>query len=116
MTPIHQYIYSKPKHLSEVLDFLNDQILAFDQDIKSSLKWSVPYYTRRKSLCYLNVVRSGEVELNFTKGNLFNEGAKKLMKFNGRTVVGGIKYRSLELIDVEILNEVLAEAVRVDFA
>jgi hypothetical protein len=116
MTPIHQYIYSKPKEISEVLDFLNEQILTFDPEIKSSVKWSVPYYTRRKSLCYLNVVKSGEVELNFTKGYLFSEDTKNLIKFNGRTVVGGIKYKSLDDIDVEIFVKVLKEAVSVDLA
>ena len=116
MTPIHQYIYSKPKQISEVLDFLNDQITSFDSEIKSTLKWKVPYYTRRKSLCYLNVVKSGEVELNFTKGYLFGEKFKGRIEFNGRTVVGGMKYKNLEDVDVEILMEVLNESIRIDSA
>ena len=114
MTPIHQYIYSKPERISQVLDFLNEKILSLDVAIKSTLKWRVPFYIRNKPLCYLNVVKSGEVELNFTKGYLFEEEQKGNMKFNGRTLVGGIKYRNLEEIDVDILTEVMNEAIRVD--
>ena len=114
MTPVQQYIYAKPKRISEILDFLNDQIVSFDAKIHSTLKWNVPYYSRTKSLCYLNVVRNGEVELNFTKGFLFDKRPKELIKFNGRSKVGGIKYSNLGEIDIEILLEVLSESVRVD--
>lgn len=114
MTPVDQYIQSKPKSLSEVLDFLNEQILFFEVGIKSSIKWGVPYYSKKRSICYLNVVKGKEVELNFTKGNLFDPVIREELRFYGRTVVGGVRFKNLEEIDVDSLNYLLAEAMRID--
>ena len=114
MTPIDQYIYSQPNHLGEVLDFLNVHILSIDSDIKASLKWKVPYYTKRQSLCYLNVIKTGKVELNFLKGYLFDNKVKQYLEFRKRTMVGGILMANLEDIDMEILTIVFNEALRLD--
>lgn len=114
MTPIDQYIYKQSKEISEVLDFLNEHIMSIDQGIKSSIKWKVPYYKKRQSLCYLNVVKSGKVELNFLKGYRFETSKKQYLEFRKRTMVGGITLGNLADIDVEILDIVFNEALRLD--
>jgi len=114
MTPIDQYIYAQPKGISDVLDFLNDHIQSIDPNINASLKWKVPFYKRRQSLCYLNVLKSGKVELNFLKGYLFDSDKKQYLEFRKRTMVGGITLGNLENIDVEILDLVFSEALRLD--
>ena len=114
MTPIDEYIYKQPKAIREVLDFLNEHILSLDQEVKSTLKWKVPYYNRRQALCYLNVLKLGKVELNFLKGYLFDSDKKHYLEFRNRKVVGGIILEDLENIDVEILDIVFEEALRLD--
>ena len=114
MTPIDQYIYKQSQHLSEVLDFLNVYILALDPKVKSTIKWKVPYYTRNQSLCYLNVTKKKTVELNFLKGYKFDPDIKRYLEFGKRTMVGGISMRSLEDIEVQILERVFAEALLLD--
>jgi len=114
MTPVDQYIYSKPQHQKEVLDFLNVHILSLDDDIKCSLKWKVPYYNRNQAFCYLNVLKTGGVELNFLKGFLFNPEYKHYLEFRNRKVVGGIIIDNIENIEVDILDVVFQEALRLD--
>ena len=114
MTPIDQYIFSKPVRLREVLDFLNEHILLFDTRIHATLKWKVPYYSGKGMLCYLNVTKDEKVELNYAKGYLFHSEVKSLIEFRGRTVVGGLVYTDLSEINLDVLNVTLAEAIRID--
>lgn len=114
MTLIDQYIFSKPDYLREVLDFLNQHILCFDPSIKSTIKWKVPYYSRKGPVCYLNVTKDSKVELNFTKAFIFDPNIRALIDFRGRTVVGGILFKNLEEIDVDTVNVTLQEAIRID--
>ncbi|MDF1698807.1 MAG: DUF5655 domain-containing protein [Saprospiraceae bacterium] len=114
MTPVDQYIYSKPPDLRDLLDFLNVYILAFNEGFNVSLKWSVPYYKLNNLLCYVNVVKGNKVELNFSKASLFQEELKGILEFRGRTVIGGVGYRSLEDVEEEILEILLLEAIRID--
>ena len=60
------------------------------------------------------MLKSGDIELNFTKATLFDPEVKRHLDFKKRTVVGGIMYRDLADIDVFVLKEVLAEALRID--
>lgn len=114
MTPVEQYIFSKPDRIREVLDFLNEHILSFNTRIHATLKWKVPYYSGKGMLCYLNVTKDEKVELNFAKGYLFQKEVKSLIQFRGRTVVGGIVYSDLSEINLDVLNVTLAEAIRID--
>ena len=84
MTPLDEFIYRQPKAIREVLDFLNEYIPSLDPEIRTTIKWKVPYYMRRKSMCYMNVLKSGGVELNFIRGYFFEKDKKKYLDFKKR--------------------------------
>lgn len=114
MTPVDQFIYAQSPEISDLLDFLNVYIVSFDAKIKSSMKWSVPYYSRRRSICYLRVLSDDSVEMNFTKGKIFEDEKRRLLFFGKRTAIGGIQFSRLEDIDEGLLEVLMNEAIRID--
>ena len=114
MTPVEQYIFKQSESTSDILDFLNVYIMSFDPMMKVAMKWSVPYYSRKKSICYLRVLQDNSIELNFTKGKAFKDQTKALLFFGKRTAIGGVQFTNLEDIDEDLLKLLMEEAIRID--
>jgi hypothetical protein len=80
-----------------------------------TLKWryKLPFFYRHSWICYLNPLKSGGVELCFTKGYLLSN-FNGLLSANGRSMISGVEYANIEEIDRESLMDTFHEALILD--
>jgi len=115
MLGVDNYIYNREEPVRSVLDFVHQHLHGIDEQVTSSIKWRIPYYVRKKGLCYMNIpAKTVKVELNFPFARTFDPAVQELLDFRGRSVMAGIMLYSLETIDVEKLDIIIAEAIRID--
>lgn len=83
--------------------------------LSSRLTYNIPFYYACRWVCYLNLTKSGQLELAFTYGKLLsNEGG--ILKDNGRKQVAGILFNSEDEIPFEELDKILLDAIALDQA
>lgn len=118
MNAIEHYISRQESEaVVDILDFLHRYMLDVDMHITSSIKWKVPFYSRRKPLAYLNLVRKGSaVEINFFNARRFEPEVAQLLDFRDRVQIAGLIYQDIEEIDIALLDVVTEEALRIDDA
>ncbi|MEO1021645.1 MAG: DUF1801 domain-containing protein [Bacteroidota bacterium] len=94
------------QHLHDILS----QIPA----ITISIKWKIPYYSRKHPICYLNPLKNKEgIELCFYRGQeLSNENG--LLKTKGRKMIAGIEIYNPDTAPWLEIEEVIHEAVFLD--
>jgi len=115
MLGVDDYIFNKEEPVRSVLDFVHQHVHDLGEQVTSSIKWRIPYYVRRKGICYTNVLAKMEVvELNFPFARAFDPAIQAILDYRGRSSVAGIMLTSLERIDVEKLDIILQEALRID--
>lgn len=110
--PVLDYISDQEEPKQQVMQWLHDLICSFPE-IEPRLTLGIPFYYRKKWICYLNPTRDGQVELGFPKGHLLSN-EQGLLQANGRSQVRGIKFGSVAEIPVAELQEILAEAIIID--
>lgn len=112
MTPTEAYILEQPDNQQQIMQRLHDLLLSFPK-ITTKIKHNIPFYYRKKWLCYLNPISGGGVELCFLRGSdLSNE--QDILVANKRKIVAGVSYYSVDEIDKKTLNEVINEAILLD--
>lgn len=118
MNAIEHYISRQDSEaIVDILDFLHGYMLDADMHITPSIKWKVPFYSRRKPLAYLNPVRKGSaVEINFFNARRFDPEVAQLLDFRDRVQIAGLIYQDIEEIDIALLDVVTEEALRIDDA
>jgi uncharacterized protein YdhG (YjbR/CyaY superfamily) len=88
-------------------------ILSTYPDIVPKVHFNTPFYTRNRWLAYLSTQKKGGVELCFVHANQFSKHLKKL-DFKKRKQVGGITYLKVEEINVDMVDKLMQEALKVD--
>ncbi len=99
---------------------LRNILLAAIPDLREYLAYNVPFYARRKRLCYLwpasvpwGGLKPGEgVALGFCQGHLLRHGG--YLQTGSRKHVALRVYRSVQEIDEMLLAGLLAEAQEAD--
>lgn len=113
--------------MEEVLNFINrhenenqrqlmmylHQIIINYPNITAKISYKIPFYRYKRQLCYLNPVKFDAVELAFVYGNeLSNE--QGLLKFNNRKQIAGITFQNIDSVPLQLLDEILQEAILLD--
>lgn len=113
----YEYINSEEK---EIVLFLRELVLEIIPDAKEKLSFNVPFFHRKKAICYIwpcsipwgKVTRAG-VSFSLSKGHLLNDKHNYLDKSNRKQIYSK-HFNSIQDIDVDIVKELLSEALIVD--
>lgn len=113
MNEVDLFILEKEGHQQAVLQFLNDLMMS-NPEIIQKIRYKVPFYYRKSWICYLNPNKKTDVvEMVFLRGNeLSNE--QGLLEAKGRKQVRGVTFSKVADIPVDILMEVIQEAIWLD--
>lgn len=112
MTPTEAYIIELPENQRQIMQRLHDLPFSFPQ-VTTKIRYKIPFFYRRKWLCYLNPIKNNGVELCFLKGSeLSNE--QGILEATERKMVRGIRFYSADDIDEKVLREVINEAIILD--
>lgn len=112
MTSPESYILELPENQRQIMQRMHDLLMSFPK-MTTKIRYKIPFYYRKKWLCYLNPIKSNGVELCFLRGSeLSNE--QGILLANDRKMVAGISYYSVDEIDEKTLLEIINEAVLLD--
>ena len=89
------------------------QKLALEYELISKISYNVPFYYRKSWICYLNPLKTGGVELVFTRGNELSND-QEILDFKGRKQVAGIDLMTMADIPEKEINAILNEAILLD--
>ncbi len=112
MDPCLDFIYQKEGEQRTILITLHELITALPE-IRSKLRYRIPFYDRQSWVCYLNPIGTKGVELCFIQGHALSN-VQGLLQANGRKQVRGIFFERAGDIDQEVLLEILQEALLLD--
>ena len=112
MNPAESYILSQPEPFQSILLQLQSTIERTIPEVTLKYKYRIPfYYLQGKPFCYLNQSRD-YVDLGFYRAAWLTVHLDK-MESRGRKVMKSLRYRSLDEMDIQVLEEVLEEARQV---
>ncbi len=112
MSTVTDYIVEFTGKQKQTFEFLHKFILSFP-GIHDKIRYNIPFYYRKTWICYLNPLKSGGVELAFTRANELTD-VNHLLEFNGRKQVAGIAYHDPSEIDENFLRLIINEALILD--
>lgn len=108
---VDRYLRHSPVLIRSLMSELRRIIHATIPDVEESIKYTVPFYTRKGLLCYLSPLKTKDgVYIGFAKGNQMSDEAGA---FTGKELkqIRHLEYRSLRQIKIRLLKEYLQEAV-----
>jgi hypothetical protein len=106
------YILDLEEPQQRVAQFLYDLLLEFP-DLHCRITHQIPFFYRKKWVCYLNPTKDGRVELAFTRGHLLSN-EQGLLESKGRKQVSSSTFLRVEDIPVDALLEIIQEAILLD--
>lgn len=110
MSPIDYYITDYPNPKTQLLlHELHQIILQSVPLVEQSIKWSLPFYSYLKPLCYMIPLKNGGINLGFMKGNLMSE-TYKILKSEGRKQIKVIEFQTVEDIFRDEVIMIIQEA------
>jgi hypothetical protein len=111
MNAVEAYILDLQQPQRSILEYLH-QLLMAHPEVTCQIRYKIPFYSRRKWVCYANP-RDGGIELAFIQGaELSNE--QGLLQARGRKMVTGAVFQSVDDIPEAALLEVIQEALLLD--
>lgn len=112
MITVEDYIAEYEGPALAILSFLHEMMVE-KSGLTPKLKYGIPFYYRKSWICYLNPLKSGAIELAFPRGNELSNIQGMLIK-KGRKQVSGIELHSIDNMPVELILEVINEAILLD--
>lgn len=112
MNPVEEYISNKPDNLREVMTYLHFLISSQD-GITSKLGYGIPFYSRKKPICYVNPIKNKKVELCFYFGKLLVE-QHKILSMRDRKQVAGIYIEDIANIPEKEILKAIESAIKFD--
>ena len=117
---VDEFLDHLPEHELEIVEELRRIVFECIPDAKEKLSYNVPYYSRRKRICFIwpssvpwgNTPMKG-VQFGFTSGYLLQDDGGYLDKGTRKQVYTKTFY-STDDIDAEMLRSLLFEALAVD--
>ncbi|MFC7686522.1 DUF1801 domain-containing protein [Ureibacillus sp. GCM10028918] len=83
---VDQFIENLPEEIREITVVLRKIILEASQEIVEEYKWSMPNYSYKGLVCYLQTAKK-HVKLGFHKGNQLQDGVgKDILEGTGKTM------------------------------
>ena len=110
---VDQFIENLPKEIQEITVELRQIILDASTELIEEYKWSMPNYSHKGLVCYLQTAKR-HVKLGFHKGNQLQEGlGKDILEGTGKTM----KYITLkkkEDLQPEIFTKLILAAMELN--
>ncbi len=106
-----EFINAYEKVQKGIMVQLHNLLLSYPK-ISSKMRFKWPFYFGKSWICYFNPVKSGGIELAFTRANEMSN-SNGLLDFKGRSQVGSILLSSLKEIN-ELVYETIQEAIVLD--
>ncbi|MDN4491938.1 DUF1801 domain-containing protein [Ureibacillus aquaedulcis] len=110
---VDQFIEGLPEEIQEITSMLRKIILEASREIVEEYKWSMPNYSYKGLVCYLQTAKE-HVKLGFHKGNQLQEGVgKDFLEGTGKTM----KYITLkkkEDIKPEVFTTLILAAMELN--
>ena len=112
MSSVEHYILGLDGPQRAISSFLHQHI-KFKHELVSKIQWKIPTYYQRHLICYLNPIKRNGIELAFFRGTkLSNE--QGLLAHKGRKLVAGIDIYNVEEIELELIDQIINEALILD--
>ena len=114
-----EFFQSLPKKEQVVASRLHMLILDTDPRIREQFSYGVPYYFRKRRICFIwpqsaqYGPKDALISLGFCYGHMLSKEQGVLLSV-GRTQVSIIKYSSLSEINEPMVNAILQEALMID--
>ncbi|MCZ4409674.1 hypothetical protein O3Q51_12700 [Cryomorphaceae bacterium 1068] len=81
--------------------------------IEVKRRWNLPFYYRKSWICYFNILKNGNMEWAFTRGNeLSNED--NWLEARGRKQIFSVNFATVDDIDMQLAKVTLQEALLLD--
>jgi hypothetical protein len=109
---ISDYLFKVTSEQAEIVQCLHDLIMETPA-IEVKQRWNLPFYYRKSWICYFNILKNGNVEWAFTRGNeLSNED--QWLEARGRKQIYSVNFASVDDIDMLLAKVTLQEALLLD--
>ncbi len=112
MQKVLDYIYEPDRQYQDVLIFLHE-LLTGTFGLQPVLRYRIPFYDQHSWICYLNPVRKKGIEIAFIRGNELSN-SQGMLDARGRKQVAGIIFKEARSIPLEMLEEIILEAIWID--
>ncbi|ADR22327.1 hypothetical protein MATR_00310 [Marivirga tractuosa] len=112
MGNVEDFISQLENDQKEIMLYFHE-LLAHQLELEDRIRFKIPFYYHKSWVCYLNPIKKNAVELAFLFGQeLSNQ--QGLLEANGRKQVAGIRFSKVEEIPVDLVYEVIQEALMLD--
>ena len=112
LNPAEAYILDQPQPFKSILLHLEVTVRRLAPKAELKYKYKIPFfYIENKPFCYLNVTK-GYVDLGFWHAAHLSVHLEHL-ETKGRKMMKSLRYKSLEEIDQQILEDVINDALSV---
>jgi len=109
---ISEYLYNLTSKQAAIVHCLHDLIMETPA-VEVKRRWNLPFYYRKSWVCYFNILKDGNVEWAFTRGNeLSNQD--NWLNAKGRKQIYSVSFESVLDIDMELAKTTLQEALLLD--
>ena len=109
---VEEFIWDYEGEQKEIMIFLHNRLISIFH-LECKLSYKIPFYYYNSWICYLNPTKDNRVELAFPRGNELSN-IQGVLESKGRKQVYGITYSSLKNININLIDEVIREAILLD--
>lgn len=114
MNPADAYILSKPEPWCTVLMELQAIIKHTIPEMEEQFKWHLPFYSVHGRMCCFLNFRKTFVDLGFPAGIHIRIHQEHLVAGEGRKNLRSLRYKHVQDIDIQILQEILVAAAQLN--
>lgn len=110
---VDHFIGNLPEEIQEITEALRNIILDASPLLLEEYKWSMPNYSYKGLVCYLQTAKK-HVKLGFHKGNLLQEGVgKEILEGTGKTMKY-ITLKKMEDLQPEVYTKLILAAMELN--
>lgn len=109
---INDYLYNLTQNQAAIVQYLHE-IISENPGIELKRRWHLPFYFRNSWICYFNLLKNGNVEWAFTRGNELGN-ANGWLDSRGRKQIYSVNFESVSDIEREVAHRTLQEALLLD--
>lgn len=107
---VNHYISNLPDDIQQLTQSLRTLILETDSNLEEEYKWSMPNYSYKGLVCYLQASKQ-HVNLGFHKGNeLKKDDIAHLLQGSGKTM-RHIRVKQMEDIQTQAFQDLIIQAI-----
>jgi hypothetical protein len=106
------YIDRRGGEEARIMRVLHELMTSFPA-VSSKIRYTVPFYGQHSWICYLSPQKKGGVEMCFVRARALSN-ARDLLDFKDRSEVAGVFFETVRDIPMELVTELVMEALLVD--